>query len=261
MKSLYQYISNEISNPPQLDGHLHVFDSEGVLNRAPLTSYAVGFMDFDLKNPPKDIIGLYKKNMKKCPWVKYWLLTGPDYESIESAFKELNCFSGFGELKLYDRLGDEMVGKKDISLLRKVVKLSESAGNLPVYVHYSLEEDRDAKALKKVLETYPNTPVVLCHCGMNSRVHEGAWERLLGLLENHKNLWVDLSWEASRWLLQRPILISQLPGDRVFWGSDDSPYRQRKRDPEYADKHIQDSITLTKYINNDFNIKKLFKTI
>lgn len=261
MQSLYSYISK-----PLIDGHLHAFDHEGCLKCPPMTPYAVGFADIVLRKPNqyKDMSKLYKTYIPKCPWVKYWLATGLDINSIKKVYEENREYiRGFGELKLYDMYKGKEIDMKDIRFAKQVCKFSEEVGRLPVYIHYNLVNDGDVKKFKKLLEQYSTVPVVLCHCGMSEESHMFAWEGVLKLMREHGNLWVDVSWEASKWLFKNPFLLTQLIRERVIWGSDDSPARHRvdddpNRDVNWTDEEIKEGTELLKFITQNANIEKLF---
>lgn len=264
MQTLYSYI-----HKPLIDGHMHPFDHVGCVQRPPFTQYAVGFPDMwmDKATEYKDMVKLYKKFMPKCPYVKYWCATGFNLDNIKNIYENIADIKGFGELKLYDDgRAESPINRKDIKFAREVVKFSNNNGNLPVYIHYELNNEKEVNSLRSLIETYPETPIVLCHLGMNYYNQEFAWPNILSLMESHMNLWTDISWSGSKWLLDKQILISQIPQDRVIWGSDDSYrryYRMKKGEKLYLpQEQLKKEYSNSKFvINNDVNIKKLFNDI
>lgn len=262
MQSLYSYISK-----PLIDGHVHAFNHEGCLKCPPMTPYAVGFADINLYNPDqyKNMSELYKIYIPKCPWVKYWLATGLDIDSIKKVYEENREYiRGFGELKLYDDPDKTPKNYKNVGFLRKVMKLSSELGNLPVYIHFEINTTKDSDKIENVLLDYPTVPLVLCHLGINKVNHELAWGEAIRLASNYSNIYLDISWTGAKWLNKNPILITQLPIDRCFWGSDMSPKLQDMQDKNEAKLFTKEEIknqyvNICKYLNSDQAIKRLFK--
>lgn len=260
MKSLYTYISK-----PTIDGHVHAFDHKSCLDSLMLTKQCVGFADIDLYHPDeyKDMVSLYKRNMDKCKYVKYWLAAGLDIDSIKKVYNEVDGIAGFGELKLYDDPRKTPKNHKSIDFLRKVLKFSNEVGNLPVYIHYELNTTKDVEKLENVIKDYPEVPIVHCHLGMNKWSHEFAFGEVVKLSHNYGNYYMDISWSGAKWLVKNPLLITQLPVERCIWGSDQSPKLNKMiedgKSKDFTKAELETEMeTITKYINSDHTIKRLF---
>lgn len=247
---------------PAWDGHYHAFSHRGV-NRCPDDGrLKVGFADIELDcvNEYKDIPALYDRMMPKCPNVGVWLATGLTIEDIKEIYKRHpEDIKGFGELKLYDEFKGKPVKFKRISFAREVCKFSESVGNLPVYIHYELNEPLNVRAMDKLLTDFSDVPIVLCHLGMSSRNQDFAFGAAKMLAAKHGNCWLDISWDACDYLAYNPMLITQLPQDRIFWGSDTSP-RLEAHDYKTADIPTIElwASKVNKYMHSDRNIRSLF---
>lgn len=255
MKPLSKYlkISTGAGIIPAWDGHVHLFSHRGPLehNCAP----CVGFADIELDHLDeyKDLPGMYRKYMDKFKGVR-WLATGMDINQIKEVAEALGdrC-AGFGELKLYDVFKDKEVPYKRISLAREVCRYSQKKGNLPVYIHYELTNLNCVARFENLLKDFPEVPIVLCHCGMNEKESpEFAWNQCGRMVRTYSNLYLDLSWAAAKYLSTNPFLLTQLPPDRCFWGSDFSPRLEKHGYISATPKEIhrwRDAIT--PFINSD----------
>lgn len=247
MKSLYNYIRTF-----NIDGHRHVFSHRGDI----AGGNCVGFMDIELDelDKYKDIPGMYDEYIKSHDSKNIRLLaTGLTIEDIKAIYNaHPDVIKGFGELKLYGTLKGEPINRKHISFARDVCRFSEQVGGLPVYIHYILLEDREVRAFDKLLTDFPNVPIVLCHCGMCGHDQEYSWNAAKKLAWAHGNCWLDISWSAAEWLSKNPMLLTQIPTDRVFWGSDRSPIADAHNVPN------ADNSVFAKYFDSDANIQRLF---
>lgn len=262
MISLVDYLSK-----PKIDGHMHPFDHTGYVKKPLFTPYAVGFPDMIMKQPEKytNMVELYKKYMDKCPWVKYWCATGLDLENVKNVYYAFpNIIKGFGELKLYGENKKVTKNHKDIKFAEEVCNFSRSVGNLPVYIHYELTNQKEVDALKNLLSEYFSVPIILCHLGMNKENHEFAWKNVVELMRDYSNLYTDISWSGAKWIANHPEKILQLPINRCIYGSD-----LNVKIKELLDKGEAKSFPLSElqkefdvnnvYFNSDKVIKYLFK--
>ena len=238
MQSLYSYIRTF-----NIDGHRHVFSHRGDI----AGENCVGFMDIELDelDKYKDIPGMYDEYIKGHDLKNIRLLaTGLTIEDIKSVYNaHPDVIKGFGELKLYGTLKGEE---------RAVCGFWERVGGLPVYIHYTMMEDREVGAFDKLLTDFPNVPIILCHCGMHDHNQEYSWNAAKKLAWAHGNCWLDISWSAAEWLSKSPMLLTQIPADRVFWGSDRSPLADVHNIPN------ADNSVFVKYFDSDANIQRLF---
>ena len=262
MISLQNYI--QVSNDG--DGHVHLFDHNKPIPEKP-SSLCVGFMDidFDHKNSVVESYDNYIKNH----WNKdkeILLATGFTIEDIKSIReKHTNVIKGFGELKCYDTYLGKKVPYKKISFAKQVARYSYEIGCLPVYIHWSLTNNKDVENLENLLSTYNKVPIVLCHMGMcmKEEFHDFAYTEAVRLQNKYNNLWIDISWDAAEYLSNNLMLLSNISRDRIILGSD-------LNNKSFAGKDIHairnkkwgigKMATIKNYLqlNNSQNIKKLF---
>lgn len=260
MRNLYSYIKTNA-----VDGHVHVFDHRGSIERLPFTKQCIGFADIDLSQPDKytDMVSLYKKYID-MPGV-IWMATGLDIDSIKAVYEAFpDKIHGFGELKLYDDMRKTDKNRKSTRFLRSVCKFSAEHGNLPVYVHFELNGPEDVIKFKSVAEAYPNVPLVLCHMGMNRFNHEFAYHAARELAILHTNIYLDLSWSGAKYLASNELSINQLPEGKCFWGSDYSPELMKLIDKQKAEDFNKDELNkeffvINKYIDSDQVLMRLFR--
>lgn len=243
------------------DGHFHAFSHRGV-NETSSAALRVGFADieFDHLDEYKDIPGMYDKMMPKCERIGAWLATGLTIDDIKEIYKRHpDLIKGFGELKLYDEYAGKPLNYKRISFAHEVCRFSEECGYLPVYIHYELNEPVNVRAFDKLLRDHPDVPIVLCHCGISEKNTEFAFNAAKKLAYDHGNCWLDVSWDAAAYLSKNPLLLTQLPVDRVFWGSDFNNRALTYKKPRYNKSDIANQLsTIKKYIDSDRNIRNLF---
>lgn len=262
MRSLSTYIAKKLSHNSVIwDGHYHAFSHRGI-NDQSNAELRVGFADIELDHLDeyKDIPGMYDKMMPKCERVIKWLATGLTIDDIKEIYKRHPDIAGFGELKLYDEFKGKPVKYKRISFAREVCKFSDECGGLPVYIHYELNEPLNARAFDKLLQDFPDVPIVLCHCGMSRINTEFAFNAARKLAYDHGNCWLDISWDAAKYLSANPLLITQLPQDRIFWGSDTSPRLVAHGFKSATPVDIQEWSDVNEYMNSDRNIRTLFRS-
>lgn len=263
MRQLSQYMEQKLSRSTVIwDGHYHAFSHRGVNNQSN-AELRVGFADIELDHLDeyKDIPGMYDKMMPKCERIGKWLATGLTIDDIKEIYKRHKSdIVGFGELKLYDEFKGKPVKYKRISFAREVCKFSNECGGLPVYIHYELNEPINVRAFDKLLRDFPDVPIVLCHCGMSEKNTEFAFNSAKMLAMAHGNCWLDISWDAAKYLSTNPLLMTQLPRDRVFWGSDTSPRLVAHGFKSATPNDISDWKIVNAYMNSDDNIRALFRS-
>lgn len=259
MESLSQYMMRP---SPVWDGHYHAFSHRGpTIIQVNGNGLCVGFADIELDCPDKykDIPKMYDDMMPKCKNIGVWLATGLTIKDIKEIYKRHpNEIKGFGELKLYNRFKNKQVDYKRISFAREVCEFSAECGNLPVYIHYELDDPKNVRVFDKLLTDFPDIPIVLCHLGISESNTEFAFNAAKKLAAEHGNCWLDISWDAAKYLSQNPMLITQLPQDRIFWGSDIS---QRLIEHGFKSATMVDIMawsSVNRYMHSDRNIRNLF---
>lgn len=276
MNTLYNtinLINKRNTNDIRIDGHIHLFDSDNdIADKVEYTSFDkfIGFIDIEPKymDKYKDISNIYENFIKNhYDSNKHMLLvSGTSIENIIDTYnKHPNVYKGFGELKCYDYFKGEKIGLKSTKLIKEVCEFSSKVGNLPVYIHFSLTRKEYVKRLKHILKTYPNVPIVLCHCGMEERynyinniIHydnDDIYKILIELMKQYSNLWADLTFTAAKFFIEKPFLMYNLDRDRIIIGTDLNPIAI---DKNYTNKNIGDYNILSGYCNNTGNIYKLF---
>lgn len=276
MNTLYNtinLINKRNTNDIRIDGHIHLFDSDdNIVDKIEYTSFDkfIGFIDIEPKymDKYKDVSNIYENFIKNhYDSNKHILLvSGTSIENIIDTYnKHPNIYKGFGELKCYDYFKGEKIGLKSTKLIKDVCEFSSKVGNLPVYIHFSLTKKEYVKRLKNILKIYPNVPIVLCHCGMEERynyinniIHydnDDIYKILIELMKQYSNLWVDLTFTAAKFFIEKPFLMYNLDRDRIIIGTDLNPISINKN---YTNKNIGDYNILSVYCNNTGNIYKLF---
>lgn len=267
-----------------IDSHVHLFDKDGYLYEynPPIPyniSHVVGFLDIEPKyiNEYKDKCLNYYFSFINSEYYDdsqiILLATGVDAKeiiSIHSAFP--NVIKGFGELKCYDYNRDksEKLPYKNIEWVSEIAEYSSTVGNLPIYIHYTINSEQSIADINNLCNKYPNIPFVLCHCGMDEFNLHTNYDRnqtyfaVLNLMKKHKNLWVDISYKAMDYFLDKPELIKNIDSSRLLIGSDINPalYEMSNIDEiKYIRNKYKALIYLNKYTNNinTKNICNLFK--
>lgn len=270
MKNLYQFLTEsneEITQNTESywDGHVHLFNHKKPIQSIPNIQKRVGFMDleYDVKNI--NVIKSYDEYM-----INHYskdkdilLVTGTNIEDIKTIYNKYSSFiKGFGELKCYDKYKGQPVPYKKISFVKQVCRFSQQCGNLPVYVHWELNERKDLVSFENLLKTYPDIPIVLCHCGLTKNNSTFAFPQLIEMANKYQNLWFDISYTGLDYFLSNPFNITQLPKMRLIFGTDiNNKFEdQVERKEKNLDKCISNFINLQKIfnINNKNNIQTLF---
>ena len=254
-------LSNYLQQIPTVDGHIHLFNYTDFVESPLKFDKQVCFMDveFDKEGNAEEAYDRFIK--EKYNSRKHILLcTAQDPADIASIFKNhKNSFQGFGELKLYDKYQDQEVPYKKISYLRTICKLSAENGNLPVYVHWELTSDSHIKFFENVLKSYPQVPIVLCHCGMNGENNADAYYQCQRLAQTYDNLWLDISYVALDYFAKEPMKLCNLPMNKLIVGSDlNNKIFGPNHVPEDIE-HISRNLDVVRsHINSDKNICNLF---
>lgn len=268
MKPLYQYIQQPIT--PKWDGHIHLFNSSQIIHDMydlPINN-CVGFPDieFDNINSYKDnMLTLYRRYINKYYNKNQILLaTAPTAEEAINIHKKIpKLIKGFGELKLYDSYRDQKINYKKISMVREVAKYINTLQNpIPIYIHFSLTNSKDVQKLESLLKEYPNIPILLCHCGMEEGYEDFTYNQMVLLMKNYDNLWTDITYTACDFFLEQPMRLYNLPLDRILLGSDINIklFSKNHKNPKLECEVLYDKmLSLSRYVDNDKNLKKLFR--
>lgn len=270
MEKLYSYIK-----PSYWDGHIHLFNHEGILqSKIPTTfTHLVGFMDvvfseLDNYKTTSQVVGYYKNFIEenKIKQDVTLLATGTTAKQALDVYKKFpNIIKGFGEFKCYDEYTNSKTGEVEklpfgnLDWIRPVFEFDLPL-RLPIYIHWDLKTDKKFDGLDNLLSDFSTIPVVLCHCGMCKKGdNEKVWERVISLMEKHTNLWVDISYTAFNFFLENPMRITMLP-NRVFLGSDINQSLRKLQGKIGVENEYSKFKQLTPYIPySTNNIKSLFR--
>lgn len=163
-----------------------------------------------------------------------------DRNAIDHVRRMVRAFPG-----LWEGIGEVMLRHDDVTALTKaetpradhvaMAPIYEFAAehSLPVWLHSNVTAPqspgtRYLKELQTALRTYPRTKFVWCHAGHAPRLSSPELAATIRkVLDEHKNLWIDLSWlviELEIWPMidkrgQWVKLMSDHP-DRFLVGSD-----------------------------------------
>lgn len=262
MENLRNYLIESLTN--WYDGHIHIFNHIEPIERPSGFAKVVGFMDLEYGADEIDVIGAYDNFIQNDLTDDIILLaTGVTFDDINAVYSKYKAhIRGFGELKCYDEYKGEKVPYKQISLVKDVCELSAKNGNLPVYVHWDLNDQDDVDKIEQVLANYPNIPIVLCHSGMNKSNMDFAYKNAVLLQNQHNNLWIDISYSALDHLYDNIDKIFQYDPTRIIVGTD----LNNKLWGANHDTLTEVTSIMTKYknliytakIDNALNIDKLF---
>lgn len=229
MKSLYDTILEH----DKIDGHIHLFDHQFVINDYKTMSDKkyIGFMDIDFEHLDKydsiSTLQYYDNYINTCYDTNITLLaTATDVNTMITIYdKYPNIIKGFGEIKCYEKYKSSTT-KKYIKLpfgnLDWITPLCEfnKIHKLPIYLHWYVFNNDRKQELHKLLTNYPTIPFVLCHCGMSPfRDYVKQYELVTDLLLTHNNLYVDISYECILFFNKHPEYLRPLFG-RCLLGTD-----------------------------------------
>lgn len=264
MKTLKDILFESVNDSEWWDGHIHLFNHKEPINKPKELTHVVGFMDLEYDKSNIDPIKSYDEYIKNhYNGSTILLATGITSEEIKEIFeKHKSVIKGFGELKCYDTYMGEDVPYKCISMVRDICRLSRDNGNLPIYLHWDVNDDKDIKKISKVLTDYPSVPIVLCHCGMTDTNKDFSCTNVADLQKKFTNLWVDVSYIAMQHFHNNIMQLFQYDLDRVILGSDLNNKIFSKNHTEDERSNILSmfrDVLLKSHINNKLNINKLFK--
>lgn len=242
MKNLKTYLTNT-TNPDVWDGHIHLFDHNGVIDKFLIKDYkCVCFAD---------IVFRYKEQYDDGKMIEYYddfitnhydsskhilMATSNNADDVISIYKKYpNIIKGFGEFKCYDKWKEGQLPYGNLEWIRPVLEFNKTL-NMPIYIHFNLDTHKHREELDKTLTEFCNMPIVLCHCGMvddedmNLDIHMFVRELML----KHNNLYVDLSTHKTRnFYIKNVNCLYQLSANRIIVGSDINPIvKDVIKDPE-----------------------------
>lgn len=267
MKTLLEYI-HPFNRSPFWDGHIHLFNSKQALPQHDFGEVGkrVGFMDLEYNRQNLRVIQSYDRFIENEYNESIILLaTGTTIEDIKSIYEKYpKIIKGFGELKCYNEYKGEKVPYKKISFVRQVCRYSMDNGNLPVYLHWDICDEKDVQKISKLLRDYPSVPIVLCHCGMNETNQSYAYTQVSQLMKQYQNLWVDISYTAMWYLGNYIMLLDGLDRNRIILGSDiNNKLFGKNHDTEAELTQIRLKLDVIEaYLGRDknqLNISRLFK--
>lgn len=250
MKSISTYVNESLSIDTSIDGHVHCIGGEEFKSTAIFRVCALN----DWPDQPREV---------NYPEFEKWfdlisnLPTKQDITLGIGANKDEmlrmlsdDRFSGYGEI-LVNKLTNDGTRVRDIEMAKFVL----SKTSKPVYIHYELTED-SIRDIENLLNQFPNSKIVLCHCGLSRHTDDDtAYKLFYHLINRYDNLWGDISWHTLTYFIDNQDLMLKLPNDRIFCGTDCS-----ERDSETAINHrIKNFYILKNLIPSDSNIIKLFK--
>lgn len=246
-----------------IDGHIHLFDKDGCIVVPDMK--CVGFCDVDPNEISlyADTIPYYEDFINNHYNKDITLLaTSTDpLNMIEIHKKWPNIIKGFGELKCYKdftnhKNGDYFDLKLDrLSKYRDLGKYADEH-KLPIFIHYSLYDDKNVEKFSNFIKRYPNATFILCHCGMDKETNNDfCYHSVMKLMNEHHNLWIDATWEALDYFTNNPLKLINMDRSKIILGSDMSRKSMNKENykKEWDKVHNLDS-----FIKSDKNIKKLF---
>ena len=266
MKTLSEYI---IDNE-RVDGHIHLFDHEGIIdnNLIDTSKRCVCFADISFRYIDKykgdNMISIYDEFINKCydPSKHILLATGENAEDIISIYERYpNIIKGFGELKCYNEDINGKLPYGNLDWIKPVLEYNKDLG-LPVYIHYNLEDIERVVNFTDLLKEY-KFPIVLCHCGMyddddcdNDLIHE----TLVELMNSYNNLYVDVSYSAVNYYLNNLNKLLEFDNKKVIIGTDINSVIDRQIDnPESHCKELYNKFyKLHRLGNFNIAIKNIF---
>lgn len=269
MKTLTDYINRTVCKN-LWDGHIHLFDHTGTINKDIIDSdyNCVCFADvvFKYEDEYDDgrMVELYDEFISTVydPEKHILLATGNNFEDILTIYNKYpKEIKGFGELKCY---GESVNGKlpyDDLDWVHKV--LSYNSKGLPVYIHLDMDNDKHRNDFEDLLNTW-NCPIVLCHCGMNDKCDkDDVFKYVKDLQKRYNNLWIDISKsESVDYFLSNIDKLLQLDQNRIIAGTDLNPvvgYSVVIDDPFVYSKNCYDKLKLIRrFVDYTKNIKRLF---
>lgn len=264
MNSLYESIlKNEM-----VDGHIHLFDHEGIINQDLIDSSkrCVCFSDISFRYIDEykgdKMLMLYDDfiNNYYDPTKHILLATGENAEDIISIYNKYpNIIKGFGELKCYSEYMHGRLPYGNVEWIKPVLEFNRSL-KLPVYIHYNLENLERTVSFANLLKEY-DFPIVLCHCGMFDECdYDLIHDTLIDLMKSRDNLYVDISYTAVDYYLNNVEKLLEFDNKRVIIGTDINFVIDRTMDNpiEYSLKLYDNFYKLHRFGNFNIAIKNIF---
>lgn len=263
MKTLSEYIIDS----EKVDGHIHLFDHEGIINQSLIdtSKKCVCFADISFKYIDKykgeNMINLYDEfiNNYYDPTKHILLATGENSEDVISICEKYpNIIKGIGELKCYSEYIHGKLPYGNLDWIKPILDYNKDTTKpnnwLPIYIHYNLEDIEKVVNFANLLKDY-KFPIVLCHCGMYDKCNfELIHETLIDLMNSHDNLYVDISYYATDYYLNNPDKLLEFDNKKVIIGTDINSVIDRQMDnPESHCKKLYDKFYKLHRLNN-FNI-------
>lgn len=225
--------SIENKNSLKFDGHIHLFSNTGEIIKF-IPEKWVGFMDIEYDKITKFTAQYYyEKFISKyllldgnyIPENNILLATSWNFEEIKTIIENYHfLIRGIGELKLYNTYNGYNIGYHDLNLIASLLYWNEKRYNLPVYIHYDLNNIADVKKFIGLIKSCSDTYFILCHMGI---CNDGAnsdfiiKNHIFDTLLEYDNLYFDVSWGALRPLIANKIFLSDnTRSNRLIWGSD-----------------------------------------
>lgn len=267
MKSLYESILDN----DKIDGHIHLFDHDGIIDSALIdtSKRCVCFADVAFRYLEKykngEIIKYYDTFINKHhnPLRHILLATGITAEEIIAIHKKYPQYiKGFGELKCYSEWKEGKLPYGNLDWIKPVMKYNRKF-KMPVYIHYNLDSKKHCDDFESLLASYPEMPIILCHCGMVDDINaNNTIFNFVKLLQTrYDNLWVDISkYESCSFFMSNPEKLQQLNQEKIIIGSDINPIIEEViNDPkEYSYNCYRDLNVLSDITKSTNNIKRLF---
>lgn len=267
MKSLY----STITQYGYIDGHIHLFDHEGLISPAMIDISRLGrcvcFSDISFRYINKykgdEMIAIYDDFINKHydPANHILLATGENAEDIIAIYeRHPDKIKGFGELKCYSEYMHGKLPYGNLDWIKPVLDYNRSLG-LPVYIHYNLEDLGRVVCFANLLKEY-DFPIVLCHCGMyDSCVNDLIHDTLIDLMKTHDNLYVDISYSAVDYYLTNSNKLLEFDNKKVILGTDINPVIHRRiNDPiEYVTELYDNFYKLNRLGNFNIAIRNIFR--
>lgn len=216
----------------EFDGHIHLFSNTGSVIKY-IPKKWVGFMDIEYDKITKFPAQYYYENFinkyllmeNYIPENNILLATSWNFEEIKTIIENYHfLIRGIGELKLYNTYNGYNIGYHDLNLIKNLLYWNEEKYNLPVYIHYDLNNITDVKKFISLIKSYSDTYFVLCHMGICNDGSNSDFiikKQIFDMLLEYDNLFFDVSWGAlTPLIMNKDFLHKKTRSHRLIWGSD-----------------------------------------
>ena len=204
---------SEWTDTPLWDSHIHLCAGE-VPQVAKHSIALASWLPGDPKTSLLDQIREWRTEHPDTPV----MLNASSPAEFKSAMDEL-WFPGVGELNIRKRWEYGVVTDAVDGIWQLGLKLGK-----PIYVHWDMDSDEQARILNSALNENPETKILLCHLGCSSELTDEqnlkAVSRFAELQRNHPNLWGDISWVTLDLVEKFPTTLTELDKNRILCGSD-----------------------------------------